>query len=185
MIKDSIKQILAELGERVDTFDDEALVRIADRIDSGKRLFFGGMGRSRLFIMSFCMRLMHMGFTCYMLGDVTTPAITKDDMLIIGSGSGETGSLVAAAGKAKKIGAEIVLFTIAPDSSIGRLADHKFVIEGPSNKLEGKSSVTSMQPMGSLFEQSCLFAYEGVIVYLMHKHHTNGDELFKLHANLE
>ncbi len=185
MIKEYSLQILEELKERIETFDDAQLVRAADMIDAAPAVYFAGMGRSRLFIMSFCMRLMHLGLKCYMVGDVTTPAIQKGDLLVIGSGSGETESLVAMARKAKGLGIDILLFTSAKESSLASLADCIFRIDGPSSKLKEQSQVKSIQPMGSLFEQGCLFAYEGIMVYLMHKHHTNGDEMFKRHANLE
>lgn len=185
MIKEYSLGIIDELKGRIETFDDEQLVKVADMIDAAPAVFFAGMGRSKLFIMSFCMRLMHLGLKCYMVGDVTTPSIQKGDLLVIGSGSGETESLVAMAKKAKGLGIEIVLFTSAKESSIASLADCIFRIDGPSSKLKEKSQVQSIQPMGSLFEQSCLFAYEGIMVYLMHKHKTNGDEMFKRHANLE
>ena len=40
--------------------------------------------------MAFAMRLMHLGFVVYVIGDVTTPSINEDDCLIAISGSGET-----------------------------------------------------------------------------------------------
>ena len=49
----------------------------------------------------FAMRLMHLGLQVYVVDDVTTPAIKTEDLLIIGSASGNTKSLVQYAGQAK------------------------------------------------------------------------------------
>merc|ERR1712093_748806 len=56
---------------------------------------------------SFAMRMMHMGFDAYVIGETVTPTFEKDDILIIGSGSGETKSLVMIAEKAKTISGKI------------------------------------------------------------------------------
>lgn len=45
---------------------------------------------------------MHLGFNVQVIGDVTTTFAKEGDLLIIGSGSGETQSLVAMSQKAKK-----------------------------------------------------------------------------------
>jgi 6-phospho-3-hexuloisomerase len=50
---------------------------------------------------AFAMRLMHIGFQVHVAGDVTTPAIRGGNLLIIGSGSGETSGLVSMAAKAR------------------------------------------------------------------------------------
>ena len=62
---------------------------------------------------SFAMRMMHMGIDAYVIGETVTPNFEKDDILIIGSGSGETKSLVSMAEKAKSIGGTIAAVTIS------------------------------------------------------------------------
>jgi 6-phospho-3-hexuloisomerase len=64
-------------------------------------------------------RLMHLGFNAYVIGETITPAIEPGDLLIIDSGSGESGTLIVMANKAKKAGAKLALITIYPDSTIG------------------------------------------------------------------
>ncbi len=46
--------------------------------------------RSGLMMRVFAMRLMHMGFESHVVGETLTPAVEKGDLLVIGSGSGET-----------------------------------------------------------------------------------------------
>ena len=104
-----------------------------------------------------------------MVGDVTTPAITEGDLLFVISGSGETLSTLNMAKKAKSVGAEVILVTMVEKSSIADVADVKLVIDCPSAKHD-TSHTASIQPMGSLFEQSVVLALDGgIISYLMHE----------------
>ena len=68
---------------------------------------------------SFAMRMMHMGIDAYVIGETVTSTFTQDDLLIIGSGSGETKSLIPIAQKAKELGGKVGVVTISP---IPRLA---------------------------------------------------------------
>ena len=131
------------------------------------------------------MRLMHMGFTVHVVGETTTPNITQNDLLLIGSGSGATGSLVVMAQKAQKAGAPIALFTILDDSPLARLADRVVIIPAPSSKITQAIGLKSIQPMGTLFEQSMQLTLDTLIVMLMDKSNLDSDTMFTRHANLE
>ena len=85
--------------------------------------------------------------------------------------------------KAKEIGALVVAVTINPQSTIGKLAD--VTIEIPAQaKAEGNSG-KSIQPMGSLFEQSLLLFYDAVILSFMKRNGLSSEIMYGRHANLE
>ena len=132
------------------------------------------------------MRLMHMGINVHVVGDVTTPAVSTGDLLLIGSGSGSTDSLVAMALKAKSLKTRIALITIDPDSPVGKIADIVVSIPAPSPKVKKHIDVVeSRQPMGSLFEQSLSMLLDSVVIMLMQRNRLNADSMFGRHANLE
>jgi len=134
----------------------------------------------------FAMRLMHMGKTVHVVGDVTTPGIEAGDLLVIGSGSGSTGSLQVIAEQAKKHGATVLLLTIVPDSPIGSMADVVVQIPAPSSKApDATETVESLQPMGSLFEQALFVLGDVLVLALMQAQGLDSDEMFARHANLE
>ncbi|HNS26348.1 MAG TPA: SIS domain-containing protein, partial [Methanobacteriaceae archaeon] len=85
--------------------------------------FIVGSGRSILIGKAFAMHLMHLGFTVYVVGDVTTPALTDKDCLIAISGSGETRTVTLAAETAKEVGTKVVGVTTDLDSTLGKNAD--------------------------------------------------------------
>lgn len=152
---------------------------------SHKNVFVAGAGRSGYVARGFAMRLMHLGYRSYFVGDSTTTSIQKEDLLIICSGSGETKSLLAMVEKAKRIQSHVALITINPNSTIGKLADTCVCIPAPSPKVAIETSYQSVQPMGSLFEQSLMIYLDMIVMVLMNELQISSDQMFKNHANLE
>ncbi|NRA40305.1 MAG: 6-phospho-3-hexuloisomerase [Planctomycetes bacterium] len=177
--------VISELQTCLGAINDHAVDDALELIDNAQRIFCAGAGRSGLGIRGFAMRLMHLGKTAFVMGEITTPAIQAGDVFVIGSGSGRTPSLVAAAEKAKKLGVKIVLFTIDPQSPIGQLADVCVKFPAPSEKAAGGGTAVSIQPMGSLFEQSLFLLFDCLIVHLMKRHDQSSADMFTNHANLE
>ena len=184
-MRDSVKTVLEEITRTVANIPLQEQEELAEQILKANAVFVAGMGRSGLMAGCFAMRLMHMGFQVYRVGEVTTPAIKEGDLLIIASGSGTTESLVKMAEKAKKIGAEIATVTIYPEAAIGRLSSSVVCIHAPTSKSEIDTGTYSVQPMGSLFEQSLLICFDYIIKILMEKKNITGEEMFLHHANLE
>ena len=179
------KQILTELDRTLSGIDSGSMDILQNLILSAKRVYIAGAGRSGLMARGFAMRLMHMGITAYVVGEIITPAIGKGDLLLIASGSGETASLVSMAKKARSLGAKLALVTIFPESTIGKMADASLKIPAPTPKSSLENSAASIQPMGSLFEQSLMLTLDTLVMMLMEKLNLTSDEMFKMHANLE
>ena len=180
--------ITKELQETVAAIDDAQAELLADKIVGAKRIFLAGAGRSLLMVKCCAMRLMQLGFTAYVTGETVTPSITKDDLLIVVSGSGETGTIVLMTNKAKKIGAEVACITIAPESSVGRAADLVIQINAASTKLADNSTqAPSIQLGGARFELSVLLLLEGIVMAVVEKAGITDPNvlLMQNHANLE
>ena len=167
-VKKNTEMILEELTINLEKVDGEQLNDFVSAIPAAKKIFLAGAGRSGLAIRGFANRMMHLGFDVSMVGEITTTSAHEGDLLIIGSGSGETQSLVAMSEKAKKNGVKIALNTINPESTIGQMADVKFVLPGASPKVEDEELVgKSVQPMGSSYEQLSFLVYDAMIMALM------------------
>jgi 6-phospho-3-hexuloisomerase len=136
-------------------------------------------------VRAFAMRLMHLGFTAYVVGETVTPNIEAGDLLIVGSGSGETASLVSMAAKAKSIGSTLALVSIFPESPIGKQADVVLKIPVPTSIAKTSSGFATIQPGGTLFEQTMLVAFDAMFLWLMEKLGKSADGIFIRHANLE
>lgn len=178
-------QVCEELTRNAALIREESLQEAVKSITDAKRVFVAGAGRAGFVARAFSNRLMHLGLTVYFVGEPTTPAIGKGDLLIVISGSGETGSLRVMAQKAERLGADILTLTIHPEATIGSLAKAVIVIPGATPKSELKDTCTTIQPMGNAFEQMCWLVCDAVIKYLMIAMNKNEKEMFALHANLE
>jgi len=179
------KNILAELSASLGKTDKDEIERLCDAITTAKRIFISGSGRSGLVMKCFAMRLMHLGFNVYVVGEVTTQSIRKGDLVIIGTGSGETKNAINISEGAKSFGANIGVITAFPDSSVGNLANIIVKIFAPSVKAGRSSSIVSQQPMGNLFEQCLLLLTDSIIIKLMLDLSIDEKTMFARHANLE
>lgn len=185
-VKEKTAAILAELTKNLVYENDDQLNELIAEIRKAEHIFTAGAGRSGVAIRAFTNRLMHLGYSVSMVGEITSPHTKSGDLLIIGSGSGETESLCAMAKKAKRNGVKVALITMDIKSTIAQLADVCVVLPGVSPKLKNAGmNITSIQPMGSAFEQISFLTYDGIILELMELMKETTDTMFPRHADLE
>jgi 6-phospho-3-hexuloisomerase len=172
--------IIEKISGILEATDNTYEVKLTSLLDSAKRIFIAGAGRSRLVGNFFAMRLVHGGYDVSVVGEIVTPSIKAGDLLIIISGSGETEQLIAFTKSAKKIGANIVLISAKGDSTIGDMADAVFQI----GRSEQYGKVRGM-PMGTVFELSTLLFLEAIISHIIHEKGIPEEVMRQRHANLE
>jgi 6-phospho-3-hexuloisomerase len=181
-----VTEVINELRAALRSVDPEAVNSLRQDIIDARRVFVAGQGRSGLRMQGFATRLMHLDQDAHVVGGATTPAIGPGDLLIIGSGSGETASLAVYARRARELNAQVVLITIAEESTIGQLADVVIRIAAASPKLKDHAGGTpSIQPLGSLFEQALGLLLDIVVIQLMDDLNIDQNAMFVRHANLE
>ncbi len=159
------------------------------------KIFIYGAGRSGLVGKAFAMRLMHLDFNVYVVGETITPAFEPGDLLIAISGSGETKTIVDAAQIAKEQGGKVVGITSYADSTLGKLADVVVEIPGrtkadvPPTDYIARQMLTQYKwiapPMGTLFEDSTMVFLDGIIALLMATFQKTEKDMKRKHATLE
>ncbi|MEB7541578.1 6-phospho-3-hexuloisomerase [Enterobacter huaxiensis] len=177
--------ILGELQQNALKIDDVQAEQFIAQIKNARHIFLQGAGRSGIAIRAFANRLLHLGFSVSVIGDISTPHTQDGDLVIIGSGSGETGSLVSLAKKADSCGVNVVLVTMKAESTIGKLASSILVLPGTVKEDNGREEGSFSQPMGSAFEQLCFITYDAIVLELMSRLGETSDTMFQRHANLE
>jgi 6-phospho-3-hexuloisomerase len=176
LVQDEISGVF----QRVDPAQVAALVtelRLADRI------FVTGAGRSGLVLKMAAMRLMHLGLTVHVVGEITAPAIRSGDLLLAASGSGTTAGVVKAAETAAAQGARIAAYTTNAGSPLAKAASAVVII--PAAQKTDHGSNLSRQYSGSLFEQVLFATTEAVFQSLWDEDAATPEELWQRHANLE
>ncbi|MEG1887548.1 MAG: 6-phospho-3-hexuloisomerase [Oscillospiraceae bacterium] len=174
-----------ELSDTLAQIDESSVQKLVQMALEAKKIYFAGAGRSLLALRCVAMRFMHVGFDVYVVGDTTTPAFEQEDLIIIGSGSGETAGLINVAAKAKKIGGKIALISIRNESSIASMCDLVVRIPAYTDKIEDASMKKPILPGGTMFEQAMLVLGDTMILSLGEKNGISTDKYFNRHANLE
>lgn len=183
--KDSL-DIIAKAIEEIDGVElEHFLNKVLDVRKRKKRIYIAALGRSFLVMKAFAMRLMQLDFEVYVVGEIITPAIKAGDLLIVGSGSGNTRSLAVFAKEAIERQAEVLLITRNEDSLLKKLAN------GGCLRIPCGLARNQKQSNGSLFEESLLVLLDQCAV--MFAQHMNYFERYAdynaivahRHANLQ
>lgn len=159
---------------------------------SGKVLVMGA-GRSGLVGRAFAMRLLHLGYNAYVLGETIVPAIGEKDIAIAISGSGRTKLILTAAEAAKEAKATLIAITSYADSPLGKISD--VIVEVPGRtKYSNNEDYFARQilgiteplaPLGTLFEDTTQIFLDGVVADLMMRLKKTEEDLRIVHANIE
>ncbi|MEM1722645.1 MAG: 6-phospho-3-hexuloisomerase [Candidatus Jordarchaeales archaeon] len=194
-LKRAMLEICRSISDCIENINDEEVDKLVELLlevwRKKKRVFVAGAGRSGLMGRAFAMRLMHLGYEVFVVGETITPAVREGDILIAISGSGTTKLVLETTKIAKEeIGAKVVAITSYPDSPLGKMADHVVVVKGRTKSdIEGdylsrqiKGEHFPLTPLGTLFESNVLAFLDGLIAELMEKTGKKEEDLSKNHA---
>ncbi len=190
-IKELFRKTMLEIAnqvkkneELINNKDIDHLIHLILQVkNSNDMVFVYGAGRSGFIGRCFAQRLMHLGINSCFVSDAVTHQFSKNDLLILISGSGETTSPVAIAQKAKIIGGKIALLTGNVESTIGKISDCRIKIEGKSK--DKAISEKSLAPYTSLFDISTLSVLDSIGAVLMDILVVSEEDIDKRHATIE
>ncbi len=173
-VKKKMQYLTTLIYEQCKDIDEKEIDNLLRYIMESKRIFVVGAGRSGLVGKAFGMRLMHLGFRVYIVGETVTPAVKKGDLLIAISGSAKTNYVNAVSVAAKSMDAKVALITSHPETYLGRKADCTVKITGRPGgggrnyaERQIKGDHEPLTPLGTLFELSCLIFLETLVAELM------------------
>ncbi|MEA4933079.1 MAG: sugar isomerase [Lawsonibacter sp.] len=177
--------VLDELKRTLDSIDTKSLEQLTEAILAADQVFFVGVGRVLLSLQSVCKRLAHLGIKTHYVGEITEPAITKNDLLIVGSGSGASLFPLGIAKKARNtVNCKIVHIGSNPNSEMKDICD--FMVRIPvRTKFYLDDEIDSCQIMTSLFEQTVLLVGDILAKMIVEKQQLDMKGLWQYHANLE
>ncbi len=196
-VKRAMSSIAEYIAKVANEIDPEMTVRFLKLLTSAlankNKILVVGAGRSGLVARAFAMRLMHLGFDVYVVGETITPSVKEGDLLIAVSGSGSTQIVLSVASAAKKAKAIVIAVTSFEDSPLGKISD--FVVKIPGRtKVATETDYFARQvmglyeplaPLGTLFEDTAMVFFDGVVYALMNLLGVREEDLKKRHANVE
>lgn len=189
----SMNLIAKHIKKASSKLDTGSVTKLVDEIIGSQRIFLMGAGRSGLAAKAFAMRLMHIGFNVFVVGETTTPAVQPDDLVIAVSGSGETPSIASLGGIAIKIGSKLAVITSNKDSTLGNISDIVVIVPGrPKEDVIYEDyherrmvGYPELAPLGTIFEITALVFLDAVVSELMVRTGASEAELKKRHTVFE
>jgi len=185
LIRSGLSKVVSQEIEHVmSAVSAEQVEALMQAITGAEGVFVCGAGRSMLMMQAFAMRLVHLGMQAYVVGETITPAIGPGDILIAGTGSGQTRITLAMVEAARAREATTAALTAHPQSPIGLAAD--LVVEIPTPVTVARGVVrASVQPPGSLFEQCLLVLCDTMVMLFMQRLGVTEDQMRARHSKLE
>ena len=180
----NLDRILTEIRTVLTQVNEQQIQSLTEGLLKSKKIVVVGAGRVGMAGKGFAMRLGHLGFQAYMIGDATVPSIAQGDLLLVCSGSGETQTIYDLVVIAKKNGANVALITGNRESRMGQIADQIVEIKAPS-KVKPVAGFHSIQPMTTLNEQCLSIFFDAVVLQLMATMNETHDTMWHRHSNLE
>ena len=178
------QEIISEIQKTLLNVREENVEELIALISRADKVFFVGVGRVLLSLEAVAKRLGHLGIRTYVVGQITEPAITDKDLLIVGSGSGESLFPLGIARKAHSFGAKVAHIGANLESTMKQYST-LFVRIPVQTKLHLSGETPSVQPMTSLFEQSLLLLGDIIALMMIRKENIDMKSLWQFHANLE
>lgn len=177
-----INEIMNEIKSVLDKFDERQLECAMEILDKDNIIFVDGEGRSGFQARGFAMRLMHIGYRPYVMGETVTPALKEHQIFLAISGSGTTKNTVSNAKAAKKLGLKVIAVTSKEQSELAQLADCIILVPG---RVKGDKDGASIQLLSSLFDQSVHIVLDELCLMLSRRDHISDEMAAGNHVNVE
>ncbi|MCD1295505.1 6-phospho-3-hexuloisomerase [Methanocella sp. CWC-04] len=171
----TINVLADHLRNMSESIDDETMDEFANLLNSANRIFVMGAGRSGLVAKSFAMRLMHIGYQVYVVGEIITPAVSAGDVVIAISGSGNTRTISEFGEICKKLNVKVITVTSNRESVLGRMSDLVVLVDSNSRRTNETEYMErqlsgdhkSLTPLGTVFELTTAVFLDSFIAKLM------------------
>ena len=154
---------------------EEYIALLEKSLQENKDIIGVGAGRMGYSLRAHIMRLSHIGYSAYFIGDTTLPRIDINSVVVINSSSGETPTNILYARQASAAGSFIITVTSDKNSTIAKLSD--LVVETPS--------LESHQLMKSIYEQYSYILFDHVTESLVTNLELNRNIITHNHSILE
>jgi len=181
MFRQSLDYIQFKIKDILNEVTKSDIKKVIKSFFKAKRIFVYGAGRSGLVSRAFAIRLVHLGFQTFVIGETIGAPVKKDDLVFVISGSGETIPTVMTAEIARDIGAKLVVVTGERKSRITQFADIAIFLSANCEDKERKE----LAPLGTLFEASAWILLDSIIAEIMKSKGETEETMRSRHATLE
>jgi len=170
---DRARKLAEQCISALSRINDADREELASSIVSTRTIFVFGVGRSGLVAQSFAVRLVQLGLKVYFIGDMTTPLISSEDLVILVSNSGDTMSVVKTAEIARRIGTRVISVTSSRDNDLAAASDYTIIIGAEHDP---------SAPLGTVFEDATVLFFDSMTPTLMERLGMSEEDMRNRHA---
>ena len=188
-----LQQVMKEIEGVLTHHADHLTTALADHIKALNKkkktnsAFLHGVGREGLMMKGLAMRLFHMGISVHCIGDMTTPPITRGDLLLVSAGPGNFATVKALTEVAHGAGARVVLLTAQPETAEAHYGGilHQILHLPAPTMADNHHGSAHLLPMGSAYEGALFVLFELLIIKLSAELQVSAAAMSARHTNLE
>jgi 6-phospho-3-hexuloisomerase len=181
LIMNNLKQNMEHLAKpKYFKHTQKFIELLYDGLVNKRKFFLLASGRSAFILQCFATRLVHLGADVYLVTNMASiPSLTKNDILIVLSGSGTTAIVVSLL---KSYVNSVKPYGII--SIIGRIGDITIKLKGRSkrDKIDLNDDTALLTPEGTAFEQVAFTYLDAIIAELAVKCGRTNEDLLKRHS---
>ncbi|PIU42834.1 MAG: 6-phospho-3-hexuloisomerase [Parcubacteria group bacterium CG_4_9_14_0_2_um_filter_35_11] len=191
-IADLVKKSVARVREEKIQEKIRMMVQMIINIyGTEHRIFTVGEGRSGFVAKAFAMRLMHVGFNAFVIGETTTPGVEPGDIVIAISGSGTTQPVITVCQIiiGEEVKAKLIAITSKKESTLARIADLVIDLPGRKGIISASDYIERILtrsfpqvPLGTVFETNAMTFCDSVVGELMNLTKTTEEKMQSQHA---
>ena len=188
LIMNNLKQNMEHLAKpKYFKHTQKFIELLYDGLINRRKFFLLASGRSAFILQCFATRLVHLGADVYVVTNLASiPSLSKNDILIVLSGSGTTAIVVSLlksyVNSIKPYG--IISITSHPETIIGRIGDITIKLKGRSkrDKIDLNDDTALLTPEGTAFEQVAFTYLDAIIAELAVRCGRTNEDLLKRHS---
>ena len=190
LFKRIIEEFYANAKGVFEKVDEKSLQQIVSLITQAKKIYVLGIGHSGMFARILAMKLNHVGLSAYTVFDEVNPPMTKDDLFIAISQSGQTKTIIRLLEKAKSIGGQVLGIGANADSTLAKMADAFLQVdkkaEGVSfNALSSIGEKKHENLSGTLFGFNMYVLFYTLVIMIAQQRGETAESIDNRHQNLQ
>jgi len=159
---------IQSIRDTIKVLDSVMVKQAVDALHRAKRIFFFGIGASNLIALDAQLKFMRINKTCLSFTDpdlqlISSVMLTKDDVAVCISYSGETAAIIECIVRAQELGATTVSITKYGNNSVSSHADIPLYITSTENEIRSgatSSRITQLNVIDILYLGVASLEYE-------------------------
>jgi len=174
-----------DLETNFDRVSPSQLDLLSQELLAAKRIVCYGVGREGLMMEAIAMRLMHAGFSSYVVGEMITPPVRSGDVFWASAGPGHFPTVETLLNVARAAGGRTVVITAQPERAAQMPVDALIHLPAQTMVDVEAGSSPSVLTMGTPYEASLLLFGDLLVLRLLELTNQKREDMYTRYTNMK